>query len=174
MVNFFIDNLFRRTTGAGTLNLSSVQHIGMYCDTRPNVAKFDNLVIDRIDYTTHGTGLRVYGTSTTDATWADILAADEGTIALGDDVGTNAATLTDTDSIVVFESPKYYNGSAEVDAVSSSFQQLKIVGNATGATSVTFGAKVGSGDTASGRNGVTLVESGAPVTIELSITMRDS
>jgi len=185
-VRYVIDVSKTRTTGAGTLNLSSVQHIGMYCDTRPNVAKFDNLVIDRIDYTTHGTGLRVYGTSTTDATWADILAADEGnasnkygvvtskegiiyvrgTIALGDDVGTNAATLTDTDSIVVFESPKYYNGSAEVDAVSSSFQQLKIVGNGTGATSVTFGAKVGSGDTASGRNGVTLVESGVPVTID--------
>lgn len=185
-VRYVIDVSKTRTTGAGTLNLSSVQHIGMYCDTRPNVAKFDNLVIDRIDYTTHGTGLRVYGTSTTDATWADILAADEGntsnkygvvtskegiiyvrgTIALGDDVGTNAATLTDTDSIVVFESPKYYNGSAEVDAVSSSFQQIKIVGNGTGATSVTFGAKVGSGDTASGRNGVTLVQSDAPVTID--------
>lgn len=185
-VRYVIDVSKTRTTGAGTLNLSSVQHIGMYCDTRPNVAKFENLVIDRIDYTTHGTGLRVYGTSTTDATWADILAADEGTIGnkygvvtskegiiyvrgtieLGDDVGTNAATLTDTDSIVVFESPKYYNGTSVVDAVSSTFQQLNIVGNGTGATSVTFGAKVGSGDTASGRNGVTLVQSDVPVTID--------
>ena len=185
-VRYVIDVSKTRTTGAGTLNLSSVQHIGMYCDTRPNVAKFDNLVIDRIDYTTHGTGLRVYGTSTTDATWADILAADEGTIGnkygvvtskegiiyvrgtieLGDDVGTNAATLTDTDSIVVFESPQYYNGTSVVDAVSTSFQQFKVVGNGTGATSVTFGAKVGSGDTASGRNGVTFVQSGAPVTID--------
>ena len=185
-VRYVIDVSKTRTTGAGTLNLSSVQHIGMYCDTRPNVAKFDNLVIDRIDYTTHGTGLRVYGTSTTDATWADILAADEGTIGnkygvvtskegiiyvrgtieLGDDVGTNAATLTDTDSIVVFESPQYYNGTSVVDAVSTSFQQFKVVGNGTGATSVTFGAKVGSGDTASGRNGVTFVQSSAPVTID--------
>ena len=118
--------------------------------------------------------------------WADILAEDEGnisnkygvvtskegiiyvrgTIELGDDVGTNAATLTDTDSIVVFESPKYYNGTSVVDAVSSTFQQLNIVGNGTGATSVTFGAKVGSGDTASGRNGVTLVQSDVPVTID--------
>ena len=185
-IRYVVDVSKTRTTGAGTLNLSSVQHIGMYCDTRPNVAKFENLVIDRIDYAVAGTGLRVYGTSTTNATWADILAEDEGNISnkygvvtskegiiyvrgaieLGDDVGTNAATLTDTDSIVVFESPKYYNGSAEVDVVSSSFQQLKIVGNGTGATSVTFGAKVGSGDTASGRNGVTFVQSGAPVTID--------
>ena len=184
-VRYVIDVSKTRTTGAGTLNLSSVQHIGMYCDTRPNTAKFDNLVIDRIDYAVAGTGLSVYGTSTTDDLFGDILTADEGTvgnkygivtskegviyvrgtIALGD-TATNAATLTDIDKVIVFESPKYYNGSTVVDAVSTSFQQLKFVGNGTGATSVTFGKKVGTGDGASGRNGLTFIQSSIAVTMD--------
>jgi hypothetical protein len=185
-VRYVIDISKTRSAGVGTLNLASVEYIGMYCDTRPNVAKFDNLVIDRIDYAVAGTGLSVYGTSTTDELFQDILDADEGTIAnkygvvtskegiiyvrgtiaLGDDVGVNAATLTDIDKVVVFESPQYYNGSDVVDAVSTAFQQLKLVGNGTGATSVTFGKKVGSGDTASGRNGLILIQSGIDVTID--------
>lgn len=185
-VRYVIDISKTRTTGAGTLNLSSVQHIGMYCDTRPNTAKFDNLVIDRIDYAVAGNGLRVYGTSTTDDLFQDILDADEGTInnkygivtskegiiyvrgtiELGDDTGTNAATLTDTDKVVVFETPTYYDGTSEAQCISSTFQQLKIVGNGTGATSVTLGKKVGTGDTASGRNGLTFIESGSPVTVD--------
>lgn len=189
-VRYVIDISKTRTTGAGTLNTSSVQWIGMYCDTRPNVAKFDNLVIDRIDYAVNGVGLSVYGTSTTDDLFGDILAADEGTVGnkygivtskegiiyvrgtieLGDDAGTNAATLTDTDKVIVFESPQYYNGTSVVDAVSTTFQQLKFVGNGTGATSITLGKKVGTGDSASGRNGLTFIQSGVAVTIDFDDT----
>lgn len=178
-VRYVIDVSKTRTTGAGTLNLSSVQHIGMYCDTRPNVAKFDNLVLDRIDYTT-GTGLRVYGTSTTDDTFGDILADDEGnssnkygivtskegviyvrgSIELGDDTGTNACNLTDVDKVIVFEDPQYYNGTSVADATSSAIWNLNIVGNGTGSTTVQFGKKVGTGDTARGRNGLVIIGNG--------------
>lgn len=185
-VRYVVDISKTRTTGAGTLNTASVQYIGMYCDTRPNTAKFDNLVIDRIDYAVAGTGLSVYGTSTTDDTFGDILAADEGTvnnkygvitskagvyyvrgtIELGDDAGTNACDLTDIDKVVVFETPTYYNGTDVVQAVSDTFNQLKIVGNGTGSTTVQMGKKVGTGSTASGRNGNTFIETGAKVTMD--------
>ena len=182
-VRYVIDVSKTRTTGAGTLNLSSVQHIGMYCDTRPNVAKFDNLVIDRIDYAVAGTGLTVYGTSTADDTFGDILAADEGTVGnkygvvtskegiiyvrgtikLGDDSGTNACDLTDNDKVVVFETPQYYDGTTVSNCMSDTFQQLKVVGNTTGSTSIQFGELVG---TDGGRNGNTFIESGSKVTMD--------
>ena len=181
-VRYVIDVSKTRTAGAGTLNLSSVQHIGMYCDTRPNTAKFDNLVIDRIDYGA-GAGLRVYGTSTTDDTFGDILTADEGTIGnkygivtskegiiyvrgsieLGDSASTNSSSLTDVDKIVVFENPQYYNGTSVVSCFASGFCGIDFVGNGTGTTSIQFGKKVGTGDTARGRNGLTIL-GGAPGT----------
>lgn len=184
-VRYVIDLSKTATISTGTLNLSSVQHVGMYCNTRPNTAKFDNMAIDRIDYTT-GAGLRVYGTSTTDDTFGDILTADEGTvnnkygivtskegiiycrgrIELGDDVSTNAATLTDVDKVVVWEDPRYYDGTADASCVSSTLYRLDVVGNATGATSVTLGKKVGTGDTASGRNGMLFVSAGPNVDVD--------
>lgn len=173
-VRYVIDVSKTPTISNGTAALNSVDWVGMYCNTQPNTAKFDNLVIDRIDYTTSGTGLRVYGTSTTDDMWQDILDADEGTVGnkygvatskegiiylrgsieFGDDVGTNAANLTDVDKVIVVENPTYYNGTAEADCLASGFNQYRIVGNGTGATTVTWGKKVGSGDTAQGRNGL--------------------
>lgn len=187
-VRYVIDVSKTRTTGAGTLNLSSVQHIGMYCDTRPNVAKFDNLVIDRIDYAVAGTGLEVTGTSTTDDLFGDILTADEGTVGnkygivtskegiiyvrgainLGDISGATNSTHTDIDKVIVFESPKYYDGTSEADAVSTTFQQLNFYED-TGVTSITFGKKVGSGTTASGRNGLTFIQSGIAVTMDFDV-----
>lgn len=181
-VRYVIDVSKTRTQGAGTLNLSDVRHIGMYCDTRPNVAKFDNLVIDRIDYGA-GAGLRVYGTSTTDDLFGDILTADEGTIGnkygvvtskegiiyvrgsieLGDSAGTNSTSHTDVDKIVVFENPQYYNGSSVVDCFATGFCGIDCVGNGTGTTNIQFGKKVGTGDTARGRNGLTII-GGAPGT----------
>lgn len=177
-VRYVIDLSKTATVTTGTLNLSSVQHVGMYCDTRPNTAKFDNLVIDRIDYTT-GVGLRVYGTSTTDDLFSDILSEDEGTVGnkygiltskegiiyqrgcilLGDNVGTSACNLTDIDKIIVIENPTYYDGSAEANCLGVGFSGIQIVGNSTGSTTLQFGKKVGSGDNARGRNGVTILGS---------------
>jgi hypothetical protein len=69
---------------------------------------------------------------------------------------------------VVFESKKYMNSSsAWVDAVSATFHGIKRVGNATNGTSLTLGTKVGTGDTAKGRNGVLITSAGQSVTIDL-------
>lgn len=184
-VRYVIDLSKTATVSVGTLSLSAVRHIGMYCDTRPNVAKFDNLVIDRIDYTT-GTGLRVYGTSTTDDTFGDILTADEGTVGnkygivtskagiiycrgrieLGDDVGTNSSNLTDVDKTVVWENPVYYNGTSVVSCVSTTLYRLDFKGNSTGSTDIQLGKKVGTGDTARGRNGIVFQSSSPNVTMD--------
>ena len=262
-VRYVLDVSKTPTISSGTAALASVDWIGMYCNTQPNVAKFDNLVIDRIDYTT-GAGLRVYGTSTTDDTFGDILAEDEGTIAnkygivtskegiiyvrgsieLGDDTGTNACNLTDVDKVIVMEDPKFVHGtpletgtvttadatgvtltdtaatfqtngvevgdvvynstdggagivtsitsetvlvcaaglaggtnddfgsgdSYEVSsyeaATSSAIWNLNVVGNGTGSTTVQWGKKVGSGDTAQGRNGLTIIGNGAKTSMD--------
>ncbi len=184
-VRYVIDISKTATVDIGTLNTAAVTWVGMYCDTRPNVAKFDNLIIDRIDYTV-GPGLRVYGTSTTDDLFGDIWTADAGTLAnqygiirevqgvyylkgrieLGDDVGINACNLTDIDKTIVYENPEYYNGAAVVSCVSSTLYRFDVVGNGTGDTTVQFGKKVGAGDTASGRNGLTIFSAGPDVTMD--------
>jgi hypothetical protein len=166
------------------LDLTSVRYFGVIFDT-DTTAKFDNAIIDRIDF---GYGLTVTGTSTSNDLFGDILYADEGTvnnkygyvrsdngviyahglITLGDGAGTLASTLTDVDRVVIFEQKKYMNSSsAWVDAVSSTFHGLKRVGNNTNGTSLQFGVKVGSGDTAKGRNGLTIASAGQTVTIDL-------
>ena len=192
-VRYVLDISKTATVNVGALDLSSVQWVGMYCDTRPNVAKFDNLVIDRIDYTT-GPALGVYDTSTTDDLFGDIWTADAGTVAnqygivrrvggvyflkgrieFGDSAGINAANLTDIDKIVVYENPVYYNGSSVVSSISTSLYRLDFVGNGTGSTTVQFGKKVGSGDTASGRNGLTFVSAGPPVAVDFDDGSADS
>ena len=171
------------TAGTG-LDLTSVRYFGVIFDTT-TTAKFDNAIIDRIDY---GYGLIAKGTSTSNNLFGDILAADEGDatngkfgyvrsdqgiyyvqgrITLGDNVGTTASTLTDLDKVVVFESKKYMNSSsAWVDAVATGFHGLRRVGNNTNGTSLQFGTKVGTGDTASGRNGLTILSAGQNVTID--------
>lgn len=172
-------------TGGTGLDLTSVRYFGIIFDTSA-AAKFDNAIVDRIDY---GFGLIAKGTSTSGKLFSDILAADEGDatngkfgyvrsdqgtyyvqglLTLGDSTGATACTFTDNDSIVVFEKKQYRNSSsAWVDAVSTTFHGIKRVGNATNGTSLTFGTKVGTGDTAKGRNGVLIASNGQPVTIDL-------
>ena len=130
-------------------------------------ARADNLFIDRIDV---GYGLRVYGTSTNG--WDDVWSADMGTNAnvygilqekdgiyysygpleIGDNVGTNGTTFSDTDRIIRFVSQEFYNGTIWEDAIGDDFFSLKVVGNSTNPTSFTDGIIVGSGDDARGRN----------------------
>jgi len=171
-VRYIIDLSKTASTTQGTLSLSSVEHVGFYCNTQPNVAKFDNLVIDRIDYLTPGEGLRFTGTSP-DGSWSELYTADnntsnkygvierqngiyivQGSIEIGDDAGTGATTWDEASgSVVVFKNPRYYNGTADALCVSDDFYQIKLVGNATGATNITWGDVVGSGDSRQGIGG---------------------
>lgn len=160
------------SASAGTaISLSAVRYFGVFADVGGTTARFDNLICDAIDV---GTGIRVYGTSTTDDLMGDIL-ADEATnrwgivtslndsdsalqllgeLDLGDDVGTNAATFTDVDKKIFVGEPTYYDGTSVTTSVPLTAFSVNCVGNATGATSITVGKAVGSD---AGRNGWSIV-----------------
>ena len=178
----------------GSPDLANIDRIGIIADVQGSTARFTNLFVDRIDV---GTKLRVYDTASTKiagdnttGTWADILAADEGTqnnkygivrsindiiyvngaIELGDGDSTNAASLDDEDRIIVWENPTYYDGAEVVSCVDDNWAKLTITGNSTAATVVTHGNKVGTGDTAVGSNGCTFQSSGPLLTVDFSET----
>ncbi len=178
----------------GSPNLNNIDFIGIIADVQGDTARFTNLFVDRIDV---GSKLRVYGTSSTKisgdnttGTWADIVAADEGTqnnkygivrsvndiifvngaIELGDGDGTNASVLDDEDRIIVWENPVYYDGASLVSCVDDSWAKLTVTGNGSEATVITHGNKVGTGDTAVGANGCTFQSAGPNLTIDLSET----
>ena len=184
---FAQDPTLTASATSGTTNLASIRHIGLFADVGSNVLRFDNLIVD---FMWVGFGLRVYGDSTVGDLAGDLLADEAinkwgvfkplnspetavelaGQVELGDSVGTNAATLSNVSQGIYLAAPTYYDGTAVSPAVPKDFFKVAIVGNATGATDVTIGAKVGTGDDASGRNGVTLV--GNP-TYDLSISFDD-
>lgn len=146
-------------TGA---DLSAISYFGMCGDIRPNSAKADAVVVDRIDV---GNGLRVIETSSDpDPTvdgfgyWQDILDADEGTtankygivrsdngiiyvqgtITLGDFNGNRPALLKERDRIVVWEDPRYYIPATDslVSTLPTDSNKM-IVAGATGAEGAT-------------------------------------
>lgn len=179
--NLTIDPTKTPSNERGTFDISSVRYFGIWVDTS-TAAKFDNFVVDSI---VSGFGLRVYGTSTTDDVFGDILAADEGTtnnkygvvrsdneviyvkgqLLFGDNVGTNASTLTSTDRIVVYEMQEYYtSGGSWVTAVSSIFNFIKRVGNSTNGTDLTLG------DGTAIQAGASLVSGNSPI---VSIDLDD-
>ena len=154
--NFTVDPTSAGTNDRGTYDDTSIRYFGLWCDTS-TAAKFDNFVVDSIVV---GEGLRVYGTSTTDDVFGDILLEDEGTVAnkygtvrsdngviyvkgrilLGDNVGTNGSTLTSANRTVVYEMQEYRTSAGSwVDAVSSTFNQINRVGNSTNGTDLTIG-----------------------------------
>jgi hypothetical protein len=170
------------TVSAGTaIDNSAIRYIGVYADLGGTTARFDNLVCDQIAV---GTGIRVTGTSTTDDLSGDLLADElanrhgvfqplndpqnafelNGKLVLGDSGGGGSpqanATLTDIDTKMFVAEPLYYlTGSplTVVSAVPADFFEINFEGQANGVTDITIGKKVGTGDTASGRNGWTIV-----------------
>ena len=84
----------------------------------------------------------------------------QGKLVLGDSISTNTTDFTSEDEVIVWERKTYYDGTREAACVKDlnpntgmSYAGLDIRGNGTGNTNVTFGVKVGTGDTASGRSG---------------------
>jgi hypothetical protein len=137
-----------------------------------------------LDISRWGAGIRIEGgTSGDPGTWSEIAADDasktadkaygivrelaagvygvQGDITFGDD-GTGDSYFEDFDSIVVFEN----NGPAAV--------LVSLNGNSTGTNSFVHGAIVGSGDSASGRNGVTYYGAGPTVTFDLDDSNFDT
>lgn len=165
------------TTFGGGVDLTAVRYIGGV-QRSTGTLKGQNFGIDAIGY---GFGtLSVYGTVTNEGRgFNEIADADFGTInnrygiiirkegilfvqgriVLGDSAGTNALTFTSLNETLVWTHPTYYDGTRERPCVPDArpdgtpYYGIYRVGNSTGATDVTIGAKVGTGDTASGRSG---------------------
>lgn len=178
-----IDPTLRPTFSGGTFaasSLANIRGVGLFF-VGPNVARggADCIALDAIDI---GSGLRIYGSGTPDAGFKDLLDADfndvnnqygvirplggteeivqfQGVIEVGS--GVNATTVfDDINRVVSVRSPEYIatDGTTRfAPSIRTDFQKIKIVGNSTSGTFVTLGEKVGVGDTARGRNGVTFL-----------------
>ena len=178
-----IDPTLRPTFSGGTFaesSLANIRGVGLFF-VGPNVARggADCIALDAIDI---GSGLRIYGSGTPDAGFKDLLDADfndvnnqygvirplggteeivqfQGVIEIGS--GVNATTFfDDINRVVSVRSPEYISTDGVtrfVPSIRTDFQQIKIVGNSTSGTFVTMGEKVGVGDTARGRNGLTFL-----------------
>lgn len=150
----------------------TVDVIGMYCNTRPNTAKFDNLVIDCIDIIG---SLDITGT-TVSSLFEEIPSQDAGNLygMVTQKAGIyyargllklastgSASTLADTGKVVVFENPVYLNSSlSEVECLNDAQMGIQCV-SGTAACSITFGTKVGSGTSAVGTAGMTFLAEGS-------------
>jgi len=178
-----IDPSTRPTQSGGSFSaasLSSIRGIGIFfvADVRSKGGG-DAVIIDAIDV---GSGLRIYGSGTSQDGFGDLLAADEGTLNnqygaiktlestdtilemqgyLEIGSGNNAGTVfNDINKVITFNNPQYIDTFGVVQFINSiptEFQRINIVGNTTSGTEVNLGIKVGDGDTARGRNGVTFL-----------------
>jgi hypothetical protein len=171
------------TTFGGGVNTAAIRWFSGVMKATAT-AKGQNFGFDAVGY---GFGtLKAYGTNTTTGNgFREIANADFGTIGnrygittvkegiiyvqgrieLGDSAGANATEFTSNDEIVVWNHPTYYDGTRERPCVPDArpdgtpYFGIVRVGNSTSDTNVTIGAKVGSGDTASGRSGGTFMGS---------------
>ena len=178
------------TTFGGGVDLTAIRWFGgvMSCLA---TAKGQNFGIDQISY---GFGeLRCSGTNTiVGAGFKEMSDADFGTIGnrygivvekegiffvqgrlvIGDSVSTNATTFTTQNETLAWNYPVYWDGTRERPCMNdvrddgTPYFGIYLVGNGTGNTDVTFGVKVGTGDTAKGRSGSTFLGSRHPTNFD--------
>lgn len=171
--------LLASATLGGGVDLTAVRYFGAVAKYTGG-AKGQTLGVDAIYY---GFGtLRCYGTVTTaGAGFKEMCDVDFGTVAnrygimvekdgiffikgrlqIGDAAGANATDFSSQNETLVWQRPTYYDvtNSRETHAVKdrrgdgTPYFGITFVGNGVGNTVVSFGAKVGTGDTASGRSG---------------------
>lgn len=171
-------------TVGGGVDLTAARWFGGTMTTTGSV-KGQPFGIDQISY---GLGeLRCHGTNTTigsgfkemvDSDFGNInnrygittekegIIYAQGKFVIGDGISTNATDFTSSNEIIVWERKTYYDGTREVSCVKDlnpntglAYFGVDFRGNGTGDTAVTFGSKVGTGDTASGRSGPTFIGS---------------
>jgi len=171
---FVQDPTATRTTGSGTLNLASISGVGIKFVSSTLVKNVPNSWVDVVRF---GTGLTGYGTGNWD--FGDIAAIDDslsnkygvlqlrngilfcqGRITIGD--GTNATEFKSTDEVLVFLKR----------AVTNTLYQIATNAVTTGTWNFQIGEKVGTGDTARGRNGTTFL--GADSTVQYKIDFSDA
>lgn len=185
-VRLCIDPTLTPTSSGGTFtstSLSSIRKVGIFFVAASN-AKSDAIALDAIDV---GSGIRIYGSGTPNDGFQDLLDYDSvnsnnrygvirplessntiinllGTLEIGDPTGTNITYFDDINKTIVTEVPTYFRISPNrfISSVPNKFLKIKCVGNATSGTFITFGEKVGIGDTARGRNGLTFLGNSDP------------
>lgn len=170
------------TTFGGGVDLTAIRWFGAVMRAT-GTAKGQNFGVDQVSY---GLGeLRCRGANTNaGAGFKEMADADFGTVAnrygiivekegvflvkgklvLGDAISTNSTTFTSQDETLIWEYQTYYDGTRQRPLIRNlnpntglPYFGLDFRGNGTGDTVITFGVKVGSGDTASGRSGSTFV-----------------
>jgi len=169
---------YTQVEGSAAPDFSAITKVGLRFKTLSKaLGGADNCFWDIARY---GTGLTIKGgTSEDPGTFTEIAADDEskasgkaygiirevqtgvfevqGSLIFGDD-GAESTYFKDQDAIVVFAD----NGAG------GNFYQVKVVGNSTGINSFVLGNKVGSGDTAVGSNGCTIMSAGPGLKVDLS------
>lgn len=165
----------------GTFSLTNVRYFGVIFNVASTVSGGDNnCYIDALDYYS---SLDVDGTST--AFWADLLANDlsnvrgiirevggvyfvNALVNIGDD-GTATTDVEDTSEVIVFEDPKYHNGTSLVSANNTATLGLRHTVGASQAFNVDWGTKIGTGDASVGLEGMLFLNGGTlPWTFDLS------
>jgi len=164
-------------TFGGGVDLTAVRYIGGV-QRSIGTLKGQNFGVDAIGY---GFGeLRCYGTVTNEGRGFNEMAdADFGTLAnrygviirkegilfvqgrliLGDSSGTNGLTFSSRNEQIVFNHQTYYDGTRARPSIpdrrpdGTPYLGIYRMGNSTNTTDVEIGAKVGTGDTATGRSG---------------------
>lgn len=165
---FVIDPTTAGTSTQGTYNASTVNIIGLDINSDTSV-RADSIFIDEI---TCAKGIRVTGTTTAGDAWGEILTWAQytpatrrfgfvdnregviyckGRVFIGNSTATTS--FVDSGKIIKFETTEYYNGSAWVTAVPSTFAGITLE-DGTGTTTFTDGVIVGSNN---GRAGSTYI-----------------
>lgn len=163
-----INSLTASATGGTGLDKTSCQFFGVFYDydSAPG-GNIPHVVVDAIDY---GNGIAISGGTSGDRlTWADINAVTEsnsnalgivqelanGTYMANGDIqlgyGSVNCYLDDEAQVIVWQEQFYYETTLKT-SIDDTFHGLTLFED-TGITEFTDGTKVGSGDTASGRDG---------------------
>lgn len=172
---------FAQLTGANAPNLAAITQVGVgYNHLAKAVA---GALTAHCDIIRHGNGLFIRGGTVGDpGTFADIATLDastatgnafgiirrigeglfgiQGTLIIGDDVGTTTTYFQEENSILFFEG----NGAGNAS------YKFHVVGNTTGTNVFSLGEKLGSGDTAIGVNGCIIQSAGPHVDINFTGT----
>lgn len=169
---------YNQELGSAAPNFAAITQVGVRFKTlSKSLGGADNCFIDYIHW---GKGIRIEGGTTGDrGTFAQIAAADEaktgaygivrevqpglfevqGELLFGDN-GTGSSYFEDEDAIVIFADNGAGNG----------LYKIELSANGTGTNVFKLGEIVGSGDTAKGRNGCTIVSAGPSVVIDFNDT----
>lgn len=174
-VRLVLDPTTLPTRSGASFNIGDVDYVGVVATS--TVAKA--VPVLRIDAIDLGSGVRYYGSGTIDS-FNELVQKDQDTISnrwgviesledtdsvvkirgiLEIGSGNNAATnFISSDKVVVFEAPKYITAnSVDNNALTINYPKILIRRGGTQATNVEIGTKVGTGDTANGRNGVSFL-----------------